>query len=209
MHKQREWRNELEKMKIGNVVGSLSVESKTLRASLIPITQRTLEQVGIAYLQTLQHAIQPLLICCLLWAVRGHWTCDTQQQSTWGSYGIPDGGHHSAVQLSLCVSLSTDQDSAVEARQRELSGLPQQLAGADQHPARAAYRARHVYGLPGKNTVDHFIGYIKNVFCSLVSDSSSLHLSVNDEYSIVPLGSHSFQVLDMHIHERIHWRHCV
>ena len=46
MHKQREWRNELEKMKIGNVVGSLSVESKTLRASLIPVTQRTLEQVG-------------------------------------------------------------------------------------------------------------------------------------------------------------------
>ena len=45
MHKQREWRNELEKMKIGNVVGSLSIESKTLRASLIPITQRTLEQV--------------------------------------------------------------------------------------------------------------------------------------------------------------------
>lgn len=49
MHKQREWRNELEKMKIGNVVGSLSVESKTLRASLIPITQRTLEQVSLAY----------------------------------------------------------------------------------------------------------------------------------------------------------------
>lgn len=46
MHKQREWRNELEKMKIGNVVGSLSVESKTLRASLIPVTQRTLEQVN-------------------------------------------------------------------------------------------------------------------------------------------------------------------
>ena len=46
MHKQREWRNELEKMKIGNVVGSLSVESKTLRANLIPITQRTLEQVS-------------------------------------------------------------------------------------------------------------------------------------------------------------------
>ncbi len=46
MHKQREWRNELEKMKIGNVVGSLSVESKTLRASLVPVTQRTLEQVG-------------------------------------------------------------------------------------------------------------------------------------------------------------------
>lgn len=45
MHKQREWRNELEKMKVGNVVGGLSVESKTLRASLIPITQRTLEQV--------------------------------------------------------------------------------------------------------------------------------------------------------------------
>jgi hypothetical protein len=51
MHKQREWRNELEKMKIGNVVGSLSVESKTLRASLVPVTQRTLEQVGHAIRQ--------------------------------------------------------------------------------------------------------------------------------------------------------------
>lgn len=51
MHKQREWRNELEKMKIGNVVGSLSVESKTLRASLVPVTQRTLEQVGHAFWQ--------------------------------------------------------------------------------------------------------------------------------------------------------------
>ena len=49
MHKQREWRNELEKMKIGNVVGSLSVESKTLRASLVPVTQRTLEQVSHAH----------------------------------------------------------------------------------------------------------------------------------------------------------------
>ena len=45
MHKQREWRNELEKMKIGNVVGCLSVESKTLRANLVPITTRTLDQV--------------------------------------------------------------------------------------------------------------------------------------------------------------------
>ena len=51
MHKQREWRNELEKMKIGNVVGSLSVESKTLRASLVPVTQRTLEQVGHVFWQ--------------------------------------------------------------------------------------------------------------------------------------------------------------
>ncbi|KAK9828903.1 hypothetical protein WJX72_002692 [[Myrmecia] bisecta] len=45
MHKQREWRNELEKMKIGNVIGCLNIESKTLRNSLIPITTRTLDQV--------------------------------------------------------------------------------------------------------------------------------------------------------------------
>ena len=46
MHKQREWRNELEKMKIGNIVGCLNVESKTLRNSLVPITTRTLDQVN-------------------------------------------------------------------------------------------------------------------------------------------------------------------
>lgn len=57
MHKQREWRNELEKMKIGNVVGSLSVESKTLRASLVPITQRTLEQVNCASFPQATHML--------------------------------------------------------------------------------------------------------------------------------------------------------
>lgn len=72
MHKQREWRNELEKMKIGNVVGSLSVESKTLRASLIPVTQRTLEQVGPCHLLRTMYILPSsaalanpfLLLCC-------------------------------------------------------------------------------------------------------------------------------------------------
>lgn len=69
MHKQREWRNELEKMKIGNVVGSLSVESKTLRASLVPITQRSLEQVKSGkpwHLHNACHIILALrpLSCC-------------------------------------------------------------------------------------------------------------------------------------------------
>ena len=50
MHKQREWRNELEKMKIGNIVGCLNVESKTLRNSLVPITTRTLDQVSVGEL---------------------------------------------------------------------------------------------------------------------------------------------------------------
>ena len=50
MHKQREWRNELEKMKIGNIVGCLNVESKTLRNSLVPITTRTLDQVSLRVL---------------------------------------------------------------------------------------------------------------------------------------------------------------
>ena len=63
MHKQREWRNELEKMKIGNVVGSLSVESKTLRANLIPITQRTLEQVSPS-MYHLCNCLPALTYCC-------------------------------------------------------------------------------------------------------------------------------------------------
>ena len=56
MHKQREWRNELEKMKIGNIVGCLNVESKTLRNSLVPVTTRTLDQVSNrVQLDTLPH----------------------------------------------------------------------------------------------------------------------------------------------------------
>jgi dynein heavy chain, axonemal len=45
MSKQRDWRQELEKMKIGNVVGTLFVESKTLKHSLVPVTQRTLDHI--------------------------------------------------------------------------------------------------------------------------------------------------------------------
>ena len=57
MHKQREWRNELEKMKIGNIVGCLNVESKTLRNSLVPVTTRTLDQVSTRCSWTLCHII--------------------------------------------------------------------------------------------------------------------------------------------------------
>lgn len=45
LHKQREWRNELEKMKTGAPIGCVFVETKTLRNSLFPITTSTLEQV--------------------------------------------------------------------------------------------------------------------------------------------------------------------
>ena len=72
MHKQREWRNELEKMKIGNVVGSLSVESKTLRANLIPITQRTLEQVSHLQLLHTIYAGAFLLSCISAQAIESH-----------------------------------------------------------------------------------------------------------------------------------------
>ena len=72
MHKQREWRNELEKMKIGNVVGSLSVESKTLRANLIPITQRTLEQVSYSQLLCTIYATAFLLSCIAAQAIESH-----------------------------------------------------------------------------------------------------------------------------------------
>lgn len=47
MHKQREWRNELERMKLAAVVGCLNVESKTLRNILVPVTTRTLDQVRV------------------------------------------------------------------------------------------------------------------------------------------------------------------
>lgn len=46
LHRQREWRNELEKMKTGAPIGCVFVETKTLRNSLLPITASTLEQVN-------------------------------------------------------------------------------------------------------------------------------------------------------------------
>ncbi|CAD7701708.1 unnamed protein product [Ostreobium quekettii] len=45
MHKQRQWRNDLEKMKISQVVGCIYVESKTLRNNLMPIALNTLESI--------------------------------------------------------------------------------------------------------------------------------------------------------------------
>ncbi|KAG2501733.1 hypothetical protein HYH03_000233 [Edaphochlamys debaryana] len=45
MHKQREWRNELDRMKIFNVVGCLYVDSKSLRNDLMPTTLSTLEKI--------------------------------------------------------------------------------------------------------------------------------------------------------------------
>ena len=76
MHKQREWRNELERMKIGNVVGSLSIESKTLRASLVPVTQRTLEQVRLACITS------PDLLHCRLSVAESHFTANNSTPAT-------------------------------------------------------------------------------------------------------------------------------
>ncbi|GLC47993.1 hypothetical protein PLESTB_000047400 [Pleodorina starrii] len=45
MHRQREWRNELDRMKIFNVVGCLYVDSKSLRNDLMPTTLTTLERI--------------------------------------------------------------------------------------------------------------------------------------------------------------------
>ena len=42
---QREWRNELDRMKISNAVGVLQIDSKGLRNSLQPVTQRALEVI--------------------------------------------------------------------------------------------------------------------------------------------------------------------
>lgn len=50
MHKQREWRNELERMKISNVVGCLYVDSKSLRNDLMPITTSTLDKIKLLLL---------------------------------------------------------------------------------------------------------------------------------------------------------------
>ena len=50
MHKQREWRNELERMKISNVVGCLYVDSKSLRNDLLPITLTTLDKIKLLLL---------------------------------------------------------------------------------------------------------------------------------------------------------------
>eukprot|EP00899_Mesostigma_viride_P020786 jgi/Mesvir1/28709/Mv19680-RA.1 len=45
MARQKDWRNDLERMKIANVIGVLHVDSKSLRNLLMPITSRTLENI--------------------------------------------------------------------------------------------------------------------------------------------------------------------
>jgi len=45
MYKQREWRNELDRMKISHVVGCLFIDSKTLRNDLLPTTTNTLDMI--------------------------------------------------------------------------------------------------------------------------------------------------------------------
>eukprot|EP00898_Chlorokybus_atmophyticus_P003847 jgi/Chlat1/4463/Chrsp29S04567 len=52
LYKQKEWRNDLERMKIGAVIGVLHVDSKSLRNSLVPITLRTLESIKGLLLQS-------------------------------------------------------------------------------------------------------------------------------------------------------------
>jgi hypothetical protein len=60
MREQRDWRNELEKMKISNTVGCLYVDSKSLRNDLIPITTSHLDRVK---LQLLNMARENCLQC--------------------------------------------------------------------------------------------------------------------------------------------------
>eukprot|EP00242_Pyramimonas_sp_CCMP2087_P005349 CAMPEP_0198205188 /NCGR_PEP_ID=MMETSP1445-20131203/8681_1 /TAXON_ID=36898 /ORGANISM="Pyramimonas sp., Strain CCMP2087" /LENGTH=1441 /DNA_ID=CAMNT_0043877371 /DNA_START=94 /DNA_END=4415 /DNA_ORIENTATION=+ len=45
MSKQRDWRTELDKMKTQNVLGTLHVDSKSLKLTLLPVTQRTLDTI--------------------------------------------------------------------------------------------------------------------------------------------------------------------
>eukprot|EP00201_Polytomella_parva_P020499 CAMPEP_0175042260 /NCGR_PEP_ID=MMETSP0052_2-20121109/2450_1 /TAXON_ID=51329 ORGANISM="Polytomella parva, Strain SAG 63-3" /NCGR_SAMPLE_ID=MMETSP0052_2 /ASSEMBLY_ACC=CAM_ASM_000194 /LENGTH=3805 /DNA_ID=CAMNT_0016305023 /DNA_START=33 /DNA_END=11446 /DNA_ORIENTATION=+ len=50
MYKQREWRIELDRMKISNLVGCLYVDSKSLRNDLMPITLQTLDKIKLLLL---------------------------------------------------------------------------------------------------------------------------------------------------------------
>ncbi|KAG1661620.1 hypothetical protein FOA52_002850, partial [Chlamydomonas sp. UWO 241] len=50
MHRQREWRNELERMKISNVVGYLYIDSKSLRNDLMPVTSMALDKIKLLLL---------------------------------------------------------------------------------------------------------------------------------------------------------------
>ena len=45
LHRQREWRLELERLRAGAAVGCLHVESRTLRSLLLPATLAATEQV--------------------------------------------------------------------------------------------------------------------------------------------------------------------
>lgn len=48
--RQREWRAELDRMKVGNSIGVLHIDSKSLRNSLLPVTARTLDAVKVVLL---------------------------------------------------------------------------------------------------------------------------------------------------------------
>ena len=66
LHRQREWRMELERLRAGAAVGCLHVESRTMRSLLLPATMAATEQVH--YVIYLSYCIiaarTPYQMCC-------------------------------------------------------------------------------------------------------------------------------------------------
>ena len=58
---QKEWRTDLERMKIGHIIGTLYVDSKPLRNCLIPITQRTLDTIKMFLLNSAREEVVVVL----------------------------------------------------------------------------------------------------------------------------------------------------
>ena len=147
MHKQREWRNELDKMKIGNIVGCLNVESKTLRNSLVPITTRTLDQVSARVLLD-----TPLSHNSARLTPAQADTCLTVRRQIRSEDLLASIGlclvHLQHLLLTLASSTEhncqdgdcapADQDAAAVAGARQLHERAGQPAGPDPHAARAA-----------------------------------------------------------------------
>eukprot|EP00210_Caulerpa_lentillifera_P006334 g6050.t1 len=61
IHKQKEWRNDIDKMKLFQVVGCLSIETKTLRSRLLPVTESILEQLKTLLMELAQQRCTALL----------------------------------------------------------------------------------------------------------------------------------------------------
>lgn len=127
MHKQREWRNELERMKISNVVGCLYVDSKSLRNDLMPITTSTLDRIKLLLLNKSRETCMQVRDRHVAMAVEAH------------GQGVRRGRGHQLLNLSPDLpydsSLNPPNHPLLHPPPKPLLNLPLNLAPRAYHLA--------------------------------------------------------------------------